>query len=44
MNGKKAKQIRSHAKSMSLGWLKTMVSDEEATKIDESNFEDYLPS
>ena len=44
MNGKKAKQIRSHAKSMLLGWLKTMVSDEEATKIDESNFEDYLPS
>lgn len=44
MNGKKAKQIRSHAKSMLLDWLKTMVSDEEATKIDESNFEDYLPS
>jgi hypothetical protein len=44
VNGKKAKQIRSHAKSMLLDWLKTMVSDEEATKIDESNFEDYLPS
>ncbi len=44
MNGKKSKQIRNHAKSMLLDWLKTMVSDEEATKIDKSNFEDYLPS
>ena len=44
MNGRKAKQIRSHAKSMLLDWLKTMVSEEEAAKIDKSNFEDYLPS
>jgi len=44
MNGRKAKQIRNHAKFMLLDWLRTMVSEKEAAKIDESNFEDYLPS
>ena len=44
MNGRKAKQIRNHAKSILLDWLKTMVSEEEAAKLDENNFEDYLPS
>ena len=44
MNGKKAKQIRSHAKFMLLDWLKTMVSEAEAAKISVDNFEDYLPS
>tara|TARA_R100001480_G_scaffold103707_1_gene106662 strand:- start:235 stop:513 length:279 start_codon:yes stop_codon:yes gene_type:complete len=44
VNGRKAKQIRNHAKSILLDWLKTMVSEEEAAKLDENNFEDYLPS
>ena len=43
MNGKKAKQIRQHAKLMLLDWLKSMVTPEEAKSINEKNFKDYLP-
>ena len=43
MNGKKAKEIRSHAKIMLLDWLKSVVTDEEAERITEKNFKDYLP-
>ena len=43
MNGKKAKEIRRHARFMLLTWLKTMVTPEEAEKITLKNFKNYLP-
>ena len=43
MNGKKAKEIRRHARFMLLNWLKTMVTPEEAEKITLKNFKNYLP-
>ncbi len=33
MNGKKAKRINKKAKELSIEWLKTLVSEEEALKI-----------
>ena len=43
MNGRKSKEIRRHARSMLITWLKTMVTSEEAEKITLKNFNDYLP-
>ena len=43
MNSKKAKQIRRHAKQLMLEWLRSVVSDEEAKKVDIKNIQDYVP-
>ena len=43
MNGRKSKLARRLANDLALGWLKTLVSDEEAKKINEHNFMDFMP-
>lgn len=43
MNGRKAKLARKLANDLALGWMKTLVSEEEAKKINEDNFMDFMP-
>ena len=43
MNGKKAKRIRRHANHLVLKWLKTMLTDEEAKKLNPKNKDKYMP-
>lgn len=43
MNGRKSKLARRLAEKLALGWLKTLVSEEEAQKINESNFMSFMP-
>ena len=44
MNGKKAKRIRKHAKELMLDWLRSMVDEEEAKKVNIKNLKDYIPN
>ena len=44
MNSKKEKQIRRHAESLMLDWLKTVVPDEEKPKITLDNLQDFIPN
>ena len=43
MNGRKSKLARRLAEKLALSWLKTLVSEEEAQKINESNFMSFMP-
>jgi len=43
VNGRKSKLARRLAEKLALGWLKTLVSEEEAQKINESNFMSFMP-
>ena len=43
MNGRKAKRIRRHANKLVLEWLKTMLTDEEAKKLNPKNMDTYMP-
>ena len=43
MNGRKAKKIRRHANKLVLEWLKTMLTDEEAKKLNPKNMVNYMP-
>ena len=43
MNGRKAKRIRRHANQLVLEWLKTMLTDEEAKKLNPKNKDKYMP-
>ena len=43
MNGKKAKRIRRHANQLVFEWLKTMLTDEEAKKLNPKNMDKYMP-
>jgi hypothetical protein len=43
MNGKQAKRIRRTAERIMVQWLQTLVSAEEAWKINETNLRKYLP-
>ena len=43
MRSKKAKQIRRHANQLVLEWLKTMLTDEEAKKLNSKNMDTYMP-
>ena len=44
MNGRKAKRIRRHANQLVLEWLKTMLTDEEAKKLNPKNMDKYMPA
>ena len=44
MNLKKEKQIRKHAQTLMLDWLKTVVPDEEKPKITLANLQDFIPN
>ena len=43
MNGRKAKKIRRHSNQLVLEWLKTMLTDEEAKKLNPKNMVNYMP-
>jgi hypothetical protein len=43
LNGRKSKLTRRLAKELAFGWLKTLVSKEEATKINSNNFMALMP-
>ena len=43
MNGRKAKKIRRHANKLVFEWLKTMLTDEEAKKLNSKNMDTYMP-
>ena len=43
MNRKKSKRIRKHAETLQIEWLKSLLNDEEASKITKDNFRDMLP-
>ena len=44
MNLKKEKQIRKHAQTLMLDWLKTVVPDEEKPRITLDNLQDFIPN
>jgi|TARA_R110002167_G_C12476007_1_gene634125 hypothetical protein len=43
MNRKKSKRIRNHTEVLQIEWLKSLLSDEEASKINLMNFKEMLP-
>jgi len=43
MNGRRAKRIRAHARTIFVSWFKTLVNDEEGAKINTKNYADYMP-
>ena len=44
MNGRKAKQIRSHSETILVSWLKSLLSDEEGQKINIQNYKNFMPT
>jgi hypothetical protein len=44
MNNKKAKQIRKQVKPVLVSWLKGLLSDEEAAKVNLFNVLNYMPT
>jgi hypothetical protein len=44
MNRKKSKRIKKHSESLQIEWLKSLLTDEEASKINRSNFKEMLPA
>jgi len=43
MHSRKAKRIRRHANQLVSEWLKTMLTDEEAKKLNSKNMDKYMP-
>ena len=43
MHSRKAKRIRRHANELVFEWLKTMLTDEEAKKLNPKNMDKYMP-
>ena len=43
MNGKKSKRLRAQAKYVLVDWLKSLVSDDEASKITTDNYNSMIP-
>tara|TARA_R100001480_G_C4605411_1_gene163825 strand:- start:242 stop:514 length:273 start_codon:yes stop_codon:yes gene_type:complete len=43
MNSKKAKRLRKHANKLVLEWLKYMLTEEEAKKLNSKNMDKYMP-
>ena len=43
MHSRKAKRIRRHANQLVFEWLKTMLTDEEAKKLNSKNMAEYMP-
>ena len=43
MDSRKAKRIRRHANQLVFEWLKTMLTDEEAKKLNSKNMDKYMP-
>ena len=43
MHSRKAKQIRRHSNQLVLEWLKTMLTEDEAKKLNPKNMDKYMP-
>jgi|TARA_R110002049_G_scaffold261487_2_gene437595 hypothetical protein len=43
MNGRQSKKIRRKAKELVVEWLKSLLGQEEADKINLKNYHEYLP-
>jgi hypothetical protein len=43
MNRRKSKRIKKHAEALQIEWLKSLLNDEEASKINQDNFRGMLP-
>ncbi len=43
MNRKKSKRIKNHTEVLQVEWLKSLLNDEEASKVNLMNFKDMLP-
>ena len=43
MNSKEAKRYRKKAKALTVDWIKSLIPDEEGTKVNIDNFQDYMP-
>ena len=43
MHSRKAKRIRRHANQLVFEWLKTMLTDEEAKKLNPKTMDTYMP-
>ena len=43
MNSKKAKRLRRHAKKLVFEWLKSMLTEDEAKKLNIKNMDKYMP-
>lgn len=43
MHSRKAKRIRRHANQLVFEWLRTMLTDEEAKKLNPKNMAEYMP-
>jgi|TARA_R100000482_G_C5093907_1_gene132237 hypothetical protein len=43
MNRKKSKRISKHARTLQLEWVRSLLSDEEASKINMDNLDEFLP-
>ena len=44
MNGRKSKAIRKKSIQFVVDWLKTMLNDEEKSKVSSKNYKNYLPN
>ena len=44
MNGRKSKMIRKKSIQFVVDWLKTMLNDEEKSKVSIKNYKNYLPN
>lgn len=44
MNRRLSKRIRKHAEDIQLMWVKSLLSDEEANKVDKANLAQMLPT
>lgn len=44
MSEKQEKKIRAHAKAVTVEWLKSLVNEEEASKITINNYKQRMPS
>lgn len=43
MNSKVCKKIRAHVKYISIEWLKSLLTEEEAKKITTDNYKNFMP-
>lgn len=43
MNNKKLKQINRHSESLFKDWVKTLLPEEEAKKVDQTDYRDLVP-
>ena len=43
MNNKQAKRIRRHASTLLVGWLRSLLTEEEGAKINIKNYADHMP-